>query len=118
MRHENYDQPGCPVEVCAEIIGGKWKGKILYFLLNGKKRHGELHKLVLEASTRMLTKQLRELEEDGIVKRKIYAEMPPKVEYSLTKQGQELAPVIDGMRLWGKAFLARWKANESANAEK
>jgi len=66
MRHRSYDQMGCPVEACTEVIGGKWKGEILYILFTGTKRYGELRKLVSGATQRMLTLQLRELEEDGI----------------------------------------------------
>jgi DNA-binding HxlR family transcriptional regulator len=101
-RHIPYDRLGCPVEVTTEIIGGKWKGKIIYILLSGKKRFGELRRLVGTATQRMLTTQLRELERDGVVKRKAYVATPPKVEYSLTKRGQELKPVIEAMWLWGK----------------
>ena len=105
MRHKTYDRLGCPVEVCTEIVGGKWKGKILYFLAGGTKRYGELRKLIPEATQRMLTTQLRELEEDGVIERTVYPEAPPKVEYSLSESGQDLKPVIDAMWLWGKAFL-------------
>lgn len=104
-RHKTYDRLSCPVEATTEIIGGKWKGKILYFLLSGKKRFGELRKLVGVATQRMLTVQLRELERDGIIERKVFVEAPPKVEYSLTKLGEELRPSIDEMWKWGKIFL-------------
>jgi DNA-binding HxlR family transcriptional regulator len=102
-RHKTYDGLGCPVEVTTEIIGGKWKGKIIYILLSGKKRFGELRRLVGTATQRMLTNQLRELERDGVVQRKVYVETVPKVEYSLTKRGQDLKPAIEAMWLWGKA---------------
>ena len=106
MRHKSYDKLGCPVEICTEIIGGKWKGKLLYHLFKGSKRHGELRKLIPTATQRMLTTQLRELEEDGIVDRKVYAQVPPKVEYSISERGQSLKPVIDLMWQWGKDFIA------------
>ena len=105
MRHRSYDRVGCPVEACTEVIGGKWKGKLLYILFTGTKRYGELRKLVPEATQRMLTLQLRELEEDGIIERKVYAEVPPKVEYSISPRGESLKPIIDAMWHWGKGFL-------------
>ena len=104
-RHKTYGRYGCPVEVTTEIIGGKWKGKIIYILLSGKKRFGELRKIVGTATQRMLTVQLRDLERDGVIVRKVYVESPPKVEYSLTKRGQDLKPAIDAMWQWGKAFV-------------
>ena len=105
MRHRTYDRLGCPVEACTEAIGGKWKGKIIYILFTGTKRHGELRKLIPDATQRILTLQLRELEEDGIVGRKVYPVVPPKVEYSITKTGESLKPIIDAMWCWGKDFL-------------
>jgi DNA-binding HxlR family transcriptional regulator len=101
-RHSAYDRLGCPVEITTEIIGGKWKGKIIYFLLSGTKRFGELRRLVGTATQRMLTNQLRQLERDGVVTRKAYAGTSPKVEYSLTERGQKLKPTIEAMWLWGK----------------
>jgi DNA-binding HxlR family transcriptional regulator len=101
-RHSAYDRLGCPVEITTEIIGGKWKGKIIYILLSGTKRFGELRRLVGTATQRMLTNQLRELERDGVVKREAYVETPPKVEYSLTELGQKLRPAIEAMCVWGK----------------
>jgi len=106
MRHKRYDQLGCPVELCTEIIGGKWKGEILYILFTGTKRFGELRKLIPGATQRMLTTQLRELENDGVIERKVYAQVPPKVEYSLSQCGQSLRPVIESMFEWGTNFLA------------
>jgi DNA-binding HxlR family transcriptional regulator len=105
MRHRSYVQLGCPVEACTEAIGGKWKGELLFILFSGKKRYGELRKLVPGATQRILTLQLRELEEDGIVERKVYAVVPPKVEYSLSKRGETLKPIIDAMWHWGQKFL-------------
>ena len=105
MRHRSYDQMGCPVEACTEVIGGKWKGEILYVLFTGTKRYGELRKLVPGATQRMLTLQLRELEEDGIIQRKVYPIVPPKVEYSIAKRSESLKPIIDAMWQWGKDFL-------------
>jgi DNA-binding HxlR family transcriptional regulator len=112
-RHIAYDRLGCPVEVTTEIIGGKWKGKIIYILLSGTKRFGELRRLVGTATQRILTNQLRELERDGVVERKAYAETPPKVEYSLTERGQGLKPTIEAMWLWGKAVQDQVDGNSS-----
>jgi DNA-binding HxlR family transcriptional regulator len=105
MRHRRYDRLGCPVEACTEVIGGKWKGEILFILFGGTKRYGELRKLIPDTTQRMLTTQLRELEEDGVIERKVYAQVPPKVEYSISKRGQALKPIIDAMWDWGKSFL-------------
>jgi DNA-binding HxlR family transcriptional regulator len=105
MRHKRYDQLGCPVELCTEIIGAKWKGEILFILFTGTKRHSELRKLIPGTTQRTLTTQLRELEEDGVIDRKVYAQVPPKVEYSISKRGQSLKPIIDAMWKWGKNFL-------------
>jgi len=105
MRHRSYDQLGCPVEACTEVIGAKWKGEILYILFAGTKRYGELRKLIPNTTQRMLTLQLRELEEDGIIERKVYPVVPPKVEYSISKRGESLKPIIDAMWQWGKKYL-------------
>ena len=105
MRHKHYDRLGCPVEICTEVIGGKWKGKILYILFSGTKRYGELRKLIPDTTQRMLTTQLRELEEDRVIDRKVYPQVPPKVEYSISENGQSLKPIIDAMWKWGKGFL-------------
>ena len=107
MRHSNYNRhPGCPVEMCSEIIGGKWKGPILYYLLEGPKRFGELRRLLPEVTQRMLTMQLRELGEHGIINRKVYPEVPPKVEYSLSELGITLRPILSMMKDWGTAYLS------------
>ncbi|MGH3644959.1 MAG: winged helix-turn-helix transcriptional regulator, partial [Mycobacterium sp.] len=84
------DEFGCPVEVTQSVIGGKWKGVILHFLLSGTKRFGELRRQFPAITQRMLTLQLRELEAAGVIDRKVYAEVPPKVEYSLTEFGLTL----------------------------
>ncbi|MCP4138977.1 MAG: helix-turn-helix transcriptional regulator [Chloroflexi bacterium] len=91
----------CPIESTLQVIGGKWKGIILYHMLDGKKRFGELKRFMPTITQRMLTKQLRELEADGLVHRKVYAEVPPKVEYSLTKLGETMEPILAEIYKWG-----------------
>lgn len=108
MTHTKYDcNQGCPVEASLEVIGGKWKGIILYHLLTETIRFNELRRMMPEITQRMLTKQLRELEADNLVSRKVYAEVPPKVEYSMTKYGKTLAPVIHSLQAWGSKHLKK-----------
>lgn len=103
MRHSRYDcNQGCPVEATLEVIGGKWKGVILYHLLERPYRFGELKRIMPGITQHMLTKQLRELEASGIVHRKVFAEVPPKVEYSVTEKGESLREIVMLMREWGK----------------
>lgn len=92
----------CPVTYCMGVIGGKWKPIILYLISKGGNRFGILYRGIEGISKQMLTKQLREMEEDRILKRKIYAEIPPRVEYSVTEKGKSLYPIIDSMRTWGE----------------
>lgn len=91
----------CPVEFALAIIGGKWKPVLLYHLMMGTKRYSELQKLVSNASDRMLTRSLRELEGDGLVHREVFAEVPVRVEYSLTTDGKTLYPILVEMSRWG-----------------
>lgn len=91
----------CPVEVAVSVVGGTWKLTVIKHLMEGRRRFGELSRLVPLASRKTLTRQLRELEEDGVVHREAHPEVPPKVEYSLTALGQELVPVIEAMNSWG-----------------
>ncbi|GGA33789.1 winged helix-turn-helix transcriptional regulator [Paenibacillus physcomitrellae] len=95
---------GCPVEYTLDVIGGKWKGVILYHLLDGRKRFNELRRICPAITQRMLTLQLRELEQDGIVERIVYQQVPPKVEYLLTDFGMTLAPIITAMKEWGETY--------------
>ncbi len=96
----------CPVETTLRIIGGKWKPLILFYLLEGTKRFNELRRMMPPQLTQqMLTMQLRELEEDGIVHREVYAQVPPKVEYSLTPIGRSLEPLLHTMFDWGANYL-------------
>jgi DNA-binding HxlR family transcriptional regulator len=97
---------GCAVEAAIEAIGGKWKGIIL-FHLETTKRFNELHRLLPNITQRMLTKQLRELERDGIVQRTVYAEVPPRVEYNLTDFGRTLQPVMTELEKWGTQYLQK-----------
>jgi DNA-binding HxlR family transcriptional regulator len=107
MKHRKFDcSPGCPVEATLELIGGKWKGLVLYHLLQGTMRFSELRRKVPGVTQRMLTRQLRELESAGLVLRTVYAEVPPRVEYALTVEGESLRPVILALREWGRNYLA------------
>jgi DNA-binding HxlR family transcriptional regulator len=107
-RHRDYEcNYGCTMEATLDVIGGKWKGVILFHLLDGTKRFNELRRAVPNITQRMLTLQLRELEEDGIIERKIYQQIPPKVEYSLTEFGQSLEPVLLIMRDWGEQYRSK-----------
>jgi DNA-binding HxlR family transcriptional regulator len=98
---------GCPVETTLDVIGGKWKGILLYHLIDDKKRFNEFRKLYPRLTQRMLTLQLRELERDGIIHREVYKEVPPKVEYSLTEFGRSLEPIILLMKDWGEKHKDR-----------
>ena len=98
--------PACPVETTLSLIGDKWKVLILRDLMSGKKRFGELKKSVGNVSQKVLTAQLRAMEESGLVNRKVYAEVPPRVEYSLTELGLSLKPILDSMKAWGEEYKA------------
>lgn len=98
--------PACPVETTLTLIGDKWKVLILRDLLTGTKRFGELKKSIGSVSQKVLTAQLRDMEENGLVNRKVYAEVPPRVEYSLTELGQSLKPILDAMWNWGEGYQA------------
>jgi len=97
----------CPVEATVDVIGGKWKAPILWHLRSGTKRFSELKKLVPNITERMLTQQLRELEADGVVARRVHPVVPPKVEYSLTGFGSSLGPVLELMCQWGMKWQGR-----------
>ncbi|ADU26201.1 winged helix-turn-helix transcriptional regulator [Ethanoligenens harbinense] len=96
--------PPCPVETTLLLIGDKWKVIIIRELLTGTKRFGQLKKSIGTITQKVLTQDLRVMEENGLVKRKVYAEVPPKVEYSLTEFGRSLKPILDAMYKWGKDF--------------
>jgi DNA-binding HxlR family transcriptional regulator len=95
----------CPVEAALDVIGGKWKPLILWALGDEVMRFGELQKALPSVNTKMLTKQLRELEEDGIIRRKIYPEVPPRVEYAITDFGKTLIPILNALCNWGAVYL-------------
>jgi DNA-binding HxlR family transcriptional regulator len=100
----DYRGEGCPVEAALDLIGGKWKGVLLYHLLKDRRlRFNELRRRMPSVSQRILTKQLRELERDGVVHRTVFAEVPPRVEYSLTALGSSLRPVVKSLEAWGSA---------------
>ena len=98
--------PACPVETTLMLIGDKWKVLILRDLLPGTKRFGELKRSIGSVSQKVLTAQLRDMERSGRVQRRVYAEVPPRVEYSLTELGKSLKPILDSMQNWGEGYKA------------
>lgn len=98
---------GCPVEAALDVIGNKWKGIILFHLLSGLKRFNELKRLIPDVSQRVLTLQLRELENDNVIRREVYPQVPPKVEYSLSELGLSLEPILVALREWGEKFMVK-----------
>jgi DNA-binding HxlR family transcriptional regulator len=107
LQGENCDPAHCPIEIALEVIGGMWKVIVVRELLTGTKRYSELHRGLKHATHKMLAQQLRQLEADGVVDRKVYPQVPPKVEYSLTPLGRQLAPLLDSMNGWGARVIAR-----------
>ncbi|HCQ5569173.1 TPA: helix-turn-helix transcriptional regulator [Clostridioides difficile] len=95
----------CPVEATIQLIGGKYKAVVLWHLMGKTLRYNEIHKLMPKATDKMLTQQLRELERDGLISRKVYPVVPPKTEYSLTDFGVSLSPILDEMCNWGENYL-------------
>lgn len=109
MLHEMSDAlPACPVEITLTLISDKWKVLILRDLLTGTKRFGELKKSLNGVSQKVLTSQLRQMEASGLLMRKVYAEVPPRVEYTLTELGYSLRPVLEAMRDWGEVYKKRF----------
>ncbi|WP_013627081.1 winged helix-turn-helix transcriptional regulator [Rubinisphaera brasiliensis] len=104
QRHTDYEKPACPLEATLELIGGKWKGIILYYLLEGRLRFSELQRAVGCVTQRMLVKALRELESSGLVNRIVHAEVPPRVEYELTDVGKTLEPILRSLKQWGEGY--------------
>ena len=99
--------PACPVETTLSLIGDKWKVLILRDLMPGTRRFGELKRSIGGVSQKVLTAQLRDMEAKGLVARQVYAEVPPRVEYSLTDLGRSLKPILDAMWTWGESYRAR-----------
>lgn len=100
----NCDGGECPMGTAIALIGGKWKLPILYNLRDGTKRFSQLQKALPQVTQKMLTQQLRELERDGLIDRKVYAEIPPKVEYSVTLLTKKLEPILSSLCTWGMEY--------------
>lgn len=115
----NYDgAPGCSMEAALHILGGKWKGVILYHLFkDGTLRFSELQRFMTSINQRLLTKQLRELEEDGLIVRQVYPVVPPKVEYSLSEEGRELNKLVLDLSLWGRKWLEKRGLNTAVEED-
>lgn len=107
MKENNIKKYYCPIDVTIKTIGGKWKPIILHHLLSDTKRFGELKRMIPDITQKMLTQQLRELESDKLIHRKVYAEVPPKVEYRLTEYGTTLKKVLKELSLWGVEHTQR-----------
>lgn len=107
MSEQAKTLPACPVETTLTLIGDKWKVLILRDLLSGTKRFGELKKSIGSVSQKVLTAQLRDMEDSGLLTRTVYAEVPPRVEYTLTELGYSLSPILEAMRSWGEDYKAK-----------
>lgn len=107
MNNKKIDFSDCPITKTAEVLGGKWSLPIIFFLLKETKRFKELERQIEGINTRMLVKELKQLENNGIVVRKVYPEIPPKVEYSLTEKGRALKNVLIEMRNWGNEYITK-----------
>ncbi len=106
VRHSRFDcTPGCSVEAAIGLIDGKWKSIILWHLLAGTLRFNEIRRHVQNCTPRMLTNQLREMEADGLITRRVYAQVPPKVEYSLSELGRSMEPILRALKEWGDANI-------------
>lgn len=112
MKNEIYN---CPIEATLELIGGKYKSLILWHLIDKTLRYNELRKLIPQATPKMLTQQLRELEENDLIIRTVYPVVPPKVEYSLSDSGKTIIPILDTMCNWGERFLQRKQIPSCSN---
>lgn len=108
-----HDGAGCPVEVTLRVIGGRWKVLILRELFQGTRRFCEMHRSIHGITQKMLTQQLREMENDGIINREVYPQVPPKVEYSLTALGKSLERILVDMSAWGAKHLEEKNRNSS-----
>ena len=118
-RHSSFNgTPGCSVEAAIGLIDGKWKTIILWHLLSGTLRFNEIRRHAPTCTPRMMTNQLREMEQDGLVTRKIYAQVPPKVEYSLSDLGRSMEPILQALKVWGDANIGLYgKPNGHAPRE-
>lgn len=105
--------PPCPVETTLMMIGDKWKVLIIRELMQGTRRFSEIHRSIAEVSQKVLTQKLREMESDGLIGRRVFAEVPPRVEYSLTELGQTLRPVIGSLERWGLSYKAALRGSKS-----
>ena len=105
MRTGTQKELNCPVDATLRLIGGKYKALILWHLLSGTLRYGELQRLIPQATPKMLTQQLRELENDGLLSRLVHPVIPPRVDYSLTGFGQSLKPLLNAMYDWGQTYM-------------
>lgn len=105
MKNKTIPKHFCPVTCTLQIIGGKWKPIILWILKDGTKRFSQLKSFMPGVTQKMLTQQLRELEKDNIISRKVFAEVPPRVEYSLTERGLTLYPILHTMSAWGTEYM-------------
>ena len=107
LPHKRFDcSPGCTVEAALGVIGGKWKGVVLYHLLSGTLRFNEIRRKLPSITQRMLTNQLRELETSGLITRTVFAQVPPRVDYQLSERGRSLEPVILALKRWGDEYMA------------
>ncbi len=113
----DWQASNCPVEITLSLIGDKWKVMILRDLMGGTKRFGELKRSVGRISQKVLTTQLRDMEATGLLHRKVYAEVPPKVEYTLSETGYSLKPVLEAMTLWGEEYKRKSEVKTSFNLE-
>ena len=103
--NSDCNKTNCPVVATLDMIGGKYKALILWHLVDGTRRFGELRKLIPQATQKMLTQQLRELEEDNLIIRTVYPVVPPKVEYRLSQLGESITPILEAMRKWGTTYM-------------
>jgi DNA-binding HxlR family transcriptional regulator len=115
LKETEVEEFYCPVKLTTDVIGGKWKPLILFYLEGGTKRFGELRQLIPGMTKKMLTQHLRDLERDEVIRRKVYAVVPPKVEYSLTKHGESLKPILKLMSAWGAKHRKRYGIPNSKN---
>lgn len=116
MSKERKELPDCPVEITLCLISDRWKVLILRDLMEGTKRFGELKKSVGNVTQKVLTANLRSMEESGLLTRKVYPQVPPKVEYTLTETGYSLKPVLDALTEWGDGYKEKRKLADSSHA--